>query len=148
MLSISHALTGAFISSKIPNPLIATPLILVSHYIEDWIIHWDVGTGLTNGSRKRRDAFLLEIGDMLLAFFLVLVFFQVGKQTLQVNIWYGAFIGLLPDFVEAPRNFFHYNPWFLKPFNTFHHYMHHSTPNMILGLLPQFVVVGLIFLLK
>lgn len=148
MLSISHALTGAFISSKIPNPFISTPLILASHYIEDWILHWDVGTGLTNGSRKRRDAILLEIGDMILAFILIVLFFQIEKSTLQLHIWYGAFIGLLPDFVEAPRNFLHWNPWFLKPFNSFHHMMHHSTPNMALGLLPQFIVVGAIFLLR
>lgn len=148
MLSISHALTGAFISSKIPNPFISTPLILASHYLEDWILHWDVGTGLTNGSRKRRDAMLLEIGDMILAFILIILFFQTGKSTIQYTIWYGAFVGLLPDFVEAPRNFLHWNPWFLKPFNAFHHMMHHSTPNMILGLLPQFIVILAIFLLR
>lgn len=148
MLSISHALTGAFIASRVPNPIISTPIILAAHYFEDWILHWDVGTGLTKGTRKKRDAILLEIGDLIITFILLFLFFQMGKQTLDTTIWYGAFIGLLPDFMEAPKNFLKADPWFAKPFNYFHKKFHHSTPNIALGLLPQAIVVGLIFLLK
>ncbi|PWU23420.1 hypothetical protein C5B42_03065 [Candidatus Cerribacteria bacterium 'Amazon FNV 2010 28 9'] len=144
MLSLSHGLTGAFIATKIPNPFVAIPLILASHYIEDWILHWDVGTGLSNGSRKKRDAILLELVDMALTIIAVIALFQVGKTGIQWSAYWGMFVGLLPDFVEAPRNFFKYNPWWLKPFNDFHGAFHHSTPNMLLGLAPQFVVIGLI----
>lgn len=148
MLSISHALTGAFLADKIGNPVLYVPAVLVSHYVEDWILHWDVGTGLSNGTRRKRDAVLMELVDLGLAGLLVLALFQLGRPQLSLNVWFGAFLGLLPDFVEAPRNFLHYNPWWLKPFNDFHHGFHHSTPNILLGLIPQVIVVGLIFFLR
>lgn len=148
MLSISHAATGAFIATRVPNPLLAIPLVLASHYAEDWILHWDVGTGLSNGSRKRSTAIFLELFDLGIAALLVYYLFQAGNSELNIMAWAGAFTGLLPDFLEAPRNFLHYNPWWLKPINDFHHGFHHSTPNMLLGLAPQIVVLGVIFLLR
>ncbi len=148
MLSISHALTGAFIATKVTNPLRSIPLVLASHYIEDWILHWDVGTGLSAGTRKKSTAIILEVFDLLIAFALVFAWFQTGTDTINFHAWLGAFVGLLPDFVEAPRNFLKYNPPILKIFNDFHHGFHHSTPNMLLGLLPQIVVIGAIYLLR
>lgn len=148
MLSVSHALTGAIIAEKVHNPILYIPLVLASHYLEDWILHWDVGTGLSNGTRKKSTAMLLEIVDLALTGVLVLAFFQMGKTAIQYDAFFGAFLGLLPDFLEAPRNFLHWNPWFLKPFNDFHHGFHHSTPNILRGLAPQFVVVGLIFFFR
>src|SRR5690349_18002835 len=105
MLSISHALTGAFIATKVHNPILAIPLVLASHYLEDWILHWDVGTGLSNGTRKKSTAIFLEVFDLLISFVLVYAWFQAGKPSLNFDAWLGAFFGLLPDFVEAPRNF-------------------------------------------
>lgn len=148
MLSISHALTGAFIATKVGNPLLAIPLILASHYIEDYTLHWDVGTGLTNGSRKKRDAILLELADLAITGILIILLFQVGKTGLQFPAYWGGFVGLLPDFIEAPRNFFKFNPWWLKPFNDFHYKFHRSTPNMLLGLLPQVAVVAAVVIFR
>ena len=148
MLSISHGLTGALIASKIPNPLISTPLILASHYLEDWILHWDFGTGLSKGTRKKSTAIILEIFDLIATATLVYWWFQAGSNGLNIQAWYGTFIGLLPDFLEAPRNFLNCNPAVLKIHNDFHQGFHHSTPNILMGLLPQFVVVGLVFLVK
>lgn len=148
MLSIAHALTGAFIATKVHNPLLAVPLILASHYIEDWVLHWDVGTGLTKGTRKIHTAILLELGDLALTGILLYSFFQSGQTMFQTSAWLGGIIALLPDFLEAPRNFLHYNPFWLKPFNDFHHNFHHSTPNILLGLFPQVVVLAIIFFFR
>ncbi|HSW89547.1 MAG TPA: hypothetical protein VLH19_01615 [Patescibacteria group bacterium] len=148
MLSISHAMTGAYIATRLHNPLLAFPVILASHYLEDWILHWDVGTGLTNGSRSKRTAFILELGDLAIAGLLVLFIFQPNFFAFSWIAIYGAFIGLLPDFVEAPRNFWHFNPPILKIFNDFHHNFHRSTPNILLGLIPQIIVVSAIIALR
>jgi hypothetical protein len=78
MLSISHAVTGAFIAVKVGNPALAIPLILLSHYLEDAIPHWDVGTGLTKGVKSPALAFRLEIIDVALAGIFVLVYFPAS----------------------------------------------------------------------
>jgi len=148
MLSISHSLTGAFIASKLPSPLLFVPLIFLSHYLEDWIPHWDVGTGLSNGKRSRRDAVLLELGELAITFALVYWFFQYGSTSLNSMAWVGAFTGLIPDFLEAPRNFLKWEPGFIKPLNTVHAMFHHSTPNIVFGLTPQFLVILFIAVLK
>ena len=148
MLSISHALTGAFIATKIQNPFLYIPAVLASHYLEDWILHWDVGTGLSTGKRRKSTAIVLELGDLCITALLLIWWFQMGKTDIQMHAYFGAFFGLLPDFLEAPRNFFSYNPPWLKPLNDFHHGFHHSTPNIVLGLFPQIIVVSLIYLFR
>ena len=152
MLSISHAATGAFLAAKLHNPLLYIPVVLISHYIEDWVLHWDVGTGLSNGTRKKSTAFILEIFDILLAAGIVLAMYPTSPLHAIQNLFSGQFVGLdpyvgalialLPDFIEAPRNFFHWNPPFLKPLNAFHHAVHHSTSNIIKGLWPQLVLLS------
>lgn len=148
MLSIPHALTGAFIASKLPHPALYIPLALAFHYLQDWTPHWDVGTGLSNGTRKRSTAIRLELVDLALTVVLVYVLWIDQPFDLQLHIWAGAFVGLLPDFMEAPRNFLRWEPAFLKPFNNFHHHFHESTPNMVLGLAPQIIIVLVIMWLR
>lgn len=148
MLSISHSLTGAFIATKLPSPLLYIPLIFLSHYIEDWIPHWDVGTGLSNGKRSRRDAVILEIGELIITVALVYWFWQSSSTTLNTQAWIGAFVGLVPDFLEAPRNFLKWEPGFIKPLNSVHALFHHSTPNMLFGLSPQIILAAFIWVLK
>lgn len=148
MLSIPHALTGAFIASKLPNPLLYIPLTVAMHYLEDWIPHWDVGTGLTSGKRKRSTAILLELVELVATIALIYFFFKNSAVELQTHIWLGALVGISPDLVEAPRNFLRWEPWFIKPFNDLHGLFHHSTHNKIIGLLPQVVVVLVIWFLR
>ena len=148
MLSISHSLTGAFIATKLPSPFLFIPLIFLSHYLEDWIPHWDMGTGLSSGKRSRRAALLLEVGELALTFSLVYWFWQAGTGVLNSTAWAGAFVGLVPDFLEAPRNFLKWEPQLIKPLNQIHGFFHHSTPNMAFGLVPQVLVVVMVALLK
>lgn len=146
MLSLAHTATGAFIGSKFTNPLISTPLVLGSHYLEDYIIHWDCGTGLSKGVKKKTDAILQELFELGLSFIFIYIFFQAGHEGVNYGAWFGAFVSLIPDFLEAPRNFLNWEPSFLRPFNEFHGKFHNSTPNMIVGLTPQLVLLFVIAL--
>lgn len=149
MLSISHGLTGAFLATALPSPLLYGPAAIGMHYLEDWTLHWDVGTGLSNGSRKRSTAILLELVDLALMVGLIVFVWRATDTPLTPHVWLGVFFALLPDFLEAPRNFLKWEPAWLKPINHFHKGFHHSTPNIILGLLPQAIVVAtIIFLLQ
>ena len=80
MLSIPHALTGAFIASKVPYPLVYIPLTLACHYLQDWMPHWDVGTGLSTGKRKRSTAILLELVDLAITAVLIYFFWSNIKD--------------------------------------------------------------------
>jgi len=155
MLSIAHALTGAAIATNIHNPYISIPLILASHYILDAVPHWDAGTGLGNGTKSVKLAILHEIPDLLLAGILILLFFPLPNQTpstiyqiLKLPQVWGSFIALIPDFLEVPRNFFHWEPKWLSPINRFHHSFHNSTPHMLNGLTPQFLLLIIIWLTR
>lgn len=148
MLSIPHTLTGAFIASKLPYPIIYVPLTFGMHYLQDWIPHWDVGTGLSNGRRKKSTAFLLEFIDLGISALMIFWFFRNAPANNQFHIWIGALSGIMPDLIESPRNFLKWEPAFLKPLNELHGKFHHSTPNMIFGLLPQIVVILAIWFLR
>lgn len=148
MLSISHAVTGAFIAVNIGNPYLAIPLILLSHYLEDAVPHWDVGTGMGKGIKSPGLALRHEVVDIILAGLLVFAFYPHSLSfSLTAPIW-GAFFGLLPDFLEAPRNFFKWEPAWLKPLNEFHHSFHHSIPRVLDGLTPQVILLVALWFTK
>lgn len=140
MLSISHSLTGAFLAVTLQHPVLYVPAVLASHYLEDWFPHWDVGTGLSSGKRKRSTAIILEFGELAISALLLYLIFQSGHSQINFLAASGAFLGLLPDFLEAPRNFLRWEPRWLKPLNDLHHTFHHSTPNILLGLTPQIIL--------
>ena len=145
MLSISHSLTGAFLATALQHPVLYVPTVLASHYFEDWVPHWDVGTGLSSGKRKRHHAIIMEFGELGISFLLLYVVFQWNHTGINWLAWTGAFLGLVPDFLEAPRNFLKWEPTFLKPINDFHGYFHHSTPKILVGLAPQVLLWMLIW---
>ena len=152
MLSISHAVTGAFIAVKIGNPYLTIPLILISHYLEDAIPHWDVGTGLTKGVKSPRLALQHEVFDLAIAGILVFIYFPSSLSSLSSllsspAIW-GSFLGLLPDFLEAPRNFWKYEPAWLAPLTRFHHSFHHSIPRIWDGLAPQLLLLVILWIFR
>ncbi len=148
MLSIPHMLTGAFVASKLPHPLLYVPITLAFHYFQDWTPHWDVGTGLSTGKRKRSTALLLEFADLGIAIGSVYFLFHTQANQWPYHIWIAAFVGILPDLIEAPRNFLKWEPPFFGPLNDFHNLFHHSTHNIFVGLLPQVATVLAIFWLR
>lgn len=148
MLSISHGLSGAFLATQLGHPLLFLPACLGIHYLEDWIPHWDVGTGLSTGKRAKSTAIILELCELVVTAGLIYWFWApAGGQTLSLAAA-GAICALLPDFMEAPRNFLKWEPAFLRPINDFHNRFHHSTHNLAVGLTPQVVAVIAIYLLK
>lgn len=144
MLSLSHTLTGAFLAVNIQNPVLIGPIIFASHYLQDWFPHWDVGTGLSSGKRRRQDAIRMELIELALSGVLIWVIFQAGFEDIKWWAWIGAGIALIPDFLEAPSNFLRWEPGWLKPINELHGAFHHSTPNIFVGLTPQVILWFLI----
>lgn len=148
MLSIAHGLTGAFIAVKVHNPYLAIPLIIASHFAEDFIPHWDVGQGLTKKIKKRQDAFIQELlTDFPASVLLVFFFFQSGQPFSPIP-WLGWFIALLPDFIEFPYMFLGWRFFPIKQLARIHKFFHHSIPDKLLGLIPQVLLVLILYLLR
>lgn len=160
MLSIAHAATGAVIATHLSAP-IAIPLILASHYALDAVAHHDAGTGLSSGKKTRKTALILGILDLVLAGIIVLFMYPPTSPSctsnyvpctvyhlLQMPSVWGAFLGLVPDFLESPRNFLKYEPKWLKPINIFHGSFHHSIPNIPAGLAPQIILLTILWLAR
>lgn len=148
MLSISHSLTGAFLAVTLRHPVLFVPAIFASHYLEDWIPHWDVGTGLSKGTRKRHHAIIMELLELGISAVLLFAYFQYGQSEMNWLAWVGGGLALIPDFLEAPRNFLKWEPKIIKPLNDLHAAFHHSTPNMVVGLTPQILLLIALWFLK
>lgn len=148
MLSVAHGPTGALIASKIPNPFISIPLCILAHFIEDYIPHWDTGQGLTKKKKSKKAAFLQELLiDFPLSIVIVFFLFQYG-QPFSWIIWAGWFAALAPDFIEFPHLFLGWKFWPISQITKIHNAIHRSTPDKLRGLLPQIVVILVIFLLR
>ena len=154
MLSISHAATGAFVASKFPNPFIYVPVAVALHFLEDYVPNWDVGEGMCEGRRSRRAVILMGIADLVIAAVLVwwlwmsrysLIDILTFKQPMAWHIVAGAIAGILPDLIDAPRNFLGIEIKLFKPMTRFHQRFHHSIPNKFWGLLPQIIIVIAIY---
>ena len=112
MLSTIHGPTGALIATKIKSPFISIPLIIASHFAQDYIPHWDVGQGLTKKKKSKKAAFFQEL-LIDFPFSIIITYF-----------------------------------WPLKHYASFHAKFHHSTPKVIKGLIPQVIILIVIYLLK
>jgi len=148
MLSLAHAPTGALIATKIPYPIISIPLIILAHFLEDRVPHWDVGTGIDKKKAKSAAFFQELYFDFPASIIIVYFFFQAGHPQVNWLAWMGWFFSLLPDFLSFPKVFFKYDIPPLAYLNKIHRYFHRSTPYIVQGLLPQIIVIALVYLLK
>lgn len=139
MTATSHALIGASIASLIPNPILAIPLAITSHFAADLIPHWDAGT---NWRKKTIMRLRVEAAfDVLLGFTLVYLIFGsiVGSAYLFVMI----IAAQLPDWLETPSSKFGIK---IPPFSWIE-WLGHKLQNRLQlpwGLVTQVVIVGLI----
>jgi hypothetical protein len=153
MLSIAHVVTGAFIASQLPQqPWLYLPLALASHFILDFVTHYDVGIAAKiYHFSKKQIAFWAGL-DLLGAIILVFLIwpqntifacrsFNCLQQTIPWPLWGAALLAILPDFMEATDYFFERPLPILKRFYRFHHDYHHSTRSAFWGLLPQVILV-------
>ena len=91
MLSTPHLMVGAAIVKSIPNPYISLPAAFLSHFIFDFIPHWDFSISLRP---KHLFSALADYGVGLLLIFLI----SIG-DTNQLLIILGGIAATLPDFI-------------------------------------------------
>lgn len=99
MTATAHALVGAAIASRIPDPATAIALAITSHFIMDTIPHWDMGTNWRD--RSKRTTGILAIGETIFGFTIAYFLFQ-GNGISSVLLISTIIASLIPDWLETP----------------------------------------------
>ena len=156
MFLTTHALASSLLAEKIKNPLLAYPLILAIHFLMDSIPHWDFGAyagdelpkkGQIKSGNKRFKLGLLGALDLSMV---VLGSWLIFRNKLLTNPFLigGILVGLLPDFLEVPPLFLNWRPFPLNKLEEFHSRKVHREAKFILGLIPQIIILILVFWLR
>ena len=98
MTATAHALVSGAIARAVPNPYLAIPLAITSHFIMDAVPHWDFGTSWRSRSKFATGAF--AIGETVLGITVAYFLFRGKVQTPLLLSTIAA--GELPDWLEAP----------------------------------------------
>ena len=121
MTLTAHSLIAAAIVSKITNPVVGLPLVLISHLVADKVPHWDV---MTNKSKTKKTIAIQTFCDIILGFTLAGVFFFLRPGIDPVYFFLAVLISQSPDLLEAPYIIPHLgNPISTGVYN-FQHYIH------------------------
>lgn len=135
MLSTPHLLVGGAIVATIPNPLISLPLAFLSHFLFDYIPHWDFRISL------RPKPLLAASIDYLLGLS-ILYITSIDSVDLGFII-FGGLLATLPDFIMAGvkvLNIQFLNFWPLSILNDFHHEIQHRV-NFLWGSIVSIITV-------
>ncbi len=142
MTTLVHALIGASIANKIPNPYLAGSTALLTHFFCDSIPHWDLGTNW-----KGRPKYITgAIAIFETIFSLMLIYLIFGKFIPLFLLFITVFLSLLPDFLAAP--YFILYPYSPKIFYYIYKFQSiiHSRTQSYWGIVSQ-VVTMVIFLI-
>jgi len=145
-VSIAHAAAGSFIAATFPSPWVYIPLCLLSHFALDFVRHFDVGVAMKMRHFSKLEIVFWEGLDLLIAVGVVAFAWRQTPTSWQPHIWWGAFFGILPDILEASDYFFERPLAILHPLYYLHETFHHSTRDVIWGVLPQVILVSIIIL--
>ncbi len=143
MLETPHAIIGASLATKIPNPLISLPLALGSHFVLDKIPHWNphLNTETKRYGKVTKKTTAIVALDISFAF--VSSLFIASRATSErqfVIIMLGAFLGILPDLVEGPYFFLNWKSKLVERWIRFQKSIQVDT-SLIPGLLTQLVTI-------
>lgn len=98
MTSTAHALVAGAIASRFSDPVTASLLALVSHYVMDSVPHWDFGTNWR--SRPKHKTGMFAVIETLFGISLSYLLFG---QYLSLPLWaLTTIMSLLPDWLETP----------------------------------------------
>ncbi len=112
MLELPHAIVGAAIATAIPDPRISLPLAFASHFITEYIPHWNphLFTELKTLGRVSRRSLIIVTIDASLA--LILGTWIALRSPQPLIVLAACFLAVLPDVMEIPYFFFHWHPKF------------------------------------
>lgn len=143
MLETPHVLVATAIASKIPNPLLAIPLALMSHFILEKVPHWNphLNSETEKYGQPTKQSTIITAIDSTLAlmtgsYFAFRVLPDVNHA---LTILAACFFSVLPDVVEAPYFFLNYREKIIKRWILWQKSIQADWP-VLPGLLTQLVI--------
>jgi len=119
MVITPHMLVGTAIGLHSNNIWMAFSFGLISHYLMDFLPHWEY---LTNLKISKSNKIITKlIFDFVLGFVLVLIL--IWSEPQKVIIAFAVFGALLPDFIQGI--YFNFSIKQLKIFHRFHYRIHY-----------------------
>lgn len=145
MLELPHAMVGAAIVTLIPNPLISLPLALASHFITDYVPHWNPHLSIekkTLGHYKTESVVLIIIDCFLALTIGALIAFQSSNFGVVIA---GCFLAVLPDVIEIPHFFLNLKIGWIEKLLHFQRNHQWNVP-IVWGMLSQILVITICLL--
>jgi hypothetical protein len=109
VLETPHVLVGAAIAMNIPNPVIAIPLALGSHFVLELVPHWNphLNTEVKKFGKVSKNSFYIVLADATIALIsgLYIASTVLPDTAHFFTIIAACFFSVLPDVVEAPYFF-------------------------------------------
>ncbi|MFH1564456.1 MAG: hypothetical protein ABIC82_01245 [bacterium] len=144
MLISVHTAIGVIIAKSITTSATGIFLLaVVSHFVLDFIPHGDGNLMHWFSRRINRDLILsLNILDAFITIFYLLYIFTYTIIPKSAHIFWAVLGSILPDVLNIYYQIF--KPKFLKPFSSFHGYIHNYIPSKMTvkqGLLLQLVII-------
>ncbi len=145
MLELPHAMVGAALAVAISNPAIALPAALASHFITDYVPHWNphLHTEKIEYGKFSATSYVVIIIDSVLA--LILGFYIATTHPAKFFVILAAcFLAVLPDVVEIPYYFFNMHINWVEKLIAYQRSHQWNVPPVI-GIACQLAVVAVSF---
>lgn len=148
MLELPHTVVGAAIATKVGNPALSLPLALASHFALDLLPHWNphLNTQLKKFGKITEATKTLILADVIISLVVgMLIAARALPDTTAFSIIIlGAFMGVLPDFYEAPYFFLRAKYPFVEKLIRFQKSIQNDVP-VSLGLVSQVLILAAAF---
>ncbi len=151
MLELPHVLVGAAIATSVSNPVLAFPLALASHFITDYIPHWNphINTEIKKYGSITQKSLLILAADSGGALVLGASIAYLKSQSLSqfLVIMACCLMAVLPDVLEIPYYFFKQKIKWMEDLITFQRSHQWNVP-VLWGMLAQIIVsLGALFII-
>lgn len=145
MLETPHVAVGIALATKFPNPWIAIPLSLTSHFILDKIPHWNphLYTETQKFDKPSLKSTIIATIDIASAFILgsAFAFNALPDHKMAILILASSFASVIPDVVKYPYYYFHVrHPLMIKWVN-FERNLQVDTKSSFWGIITQAIVI-------
>lgn len=150
MLETPHVAVGIALASKFPNPWIAIPLSVASHFVLDRVPHWNphIYTETVKNGKPMPQSTLIAMADIGFAFFMgsAFAYKALPDYNSSLLILACSLGSVASDVVKYPFYYFGWRNKYLLAWVKFERTLQVDTKSVFWGLVTQALVIAASFL--